>query len=157
MVERVYWDSDCFLGWLLSEPDKRDSCAEVLAEAEEGKLIIVTSALTVAEVLALRYQPKIPSAKRELVENFFKNDWIAVRPLTRLISEKARDLVWDHGIMPKDACHVATALSIPVGALHTFDRDLIAKSETVSGSPKLKISRPQVISPRFQFGGGGNA
>ncbi|MCO5146024.1 MAG: type II toxin-antitoxin system VapC family toxin [Aquamicrobium sp.] len=152
MAELVYWDSDCFLGWLLSEPDKRDFCAEVIQEAEDGKLTIVTSALTLAEVLAIRYQPKIPSTKKELVERFFKNDWIAVRPLTRRVSEKARELVWDHGIAPKDACHVASALSESVGQLHTFDRDLIGKSEKVGGDPLLRIVKPQVKQPRLQFG-----
>ncbi len=46
-----YWDSDCFLGWFNEEWDKIDQCKGVLTKAQNGELIIVTSALTLTEVL----------------------------------------------------------------------------------------------------------
>jgi len=51
MSALVYWDSDPFLGWLQEEPDKVTACAGVVSDAENGQTIIVTSALTIAEVL----------------------------------------------------------------------------------------------------------
>lgn len=137
----------------MSEPDKRDECYQVIQEAEDNRITIVTSALTIAEVLAVRYQPQIPSAKRDLVEKFFMNDWIVVRPLTRQVAEIARDLVWGSGIKPKDACHVATALSVKAPFLHTFDARLLARSELVGGTPLLHITRPHVIAPRLPLPG----
>lgn len=76
--ERRYWDSDCFLGWLHSEVDKQEACRGVLEEAKAGNIQIVTSALTIAEVLALRGQPKILAVKRQAVVQFFKYDYITV-------------------------------------------------------------------------------
>ena len=63
--------------------------------------------------------------------------------ITRSIAEDSRELVWDHGIDPKDALHVTSALAAKVDVLNTFDRSLIGKSMTV-GEPKLKIENPTV-------------
>lgn len=50
-----YWDSCCFLAWLQEEdPVRARGCGQVISEAEAGKLRIVTSSLTLAEVLWIR-------------------------------------------------------------------------------------------------------
>lgn len=141
--ERRYWDSDCFLGWLQAEDDKVDSCRQVLNLAAKGELEIITSALTIAEVLNLRGHKPIPSDKRKQVIAFFKRSYIVPVSITRLIAEDSRDLVWDHGIDPKDALHVATAIKAKVDVLNTFDKSLIGKSLQV-GNPKLLIEAPTV-------------
>ena len=40
-----------FLGWLKKEPDKVSDCQPVLDAAERGDVTVITSALTIAEVL----------------------------------------------------------------------------------------------------------
>ncbi len=145
-IDRRYWDSDCFLGWLLAEKEKEDACREVLQAAEDGKVLIVTSALTIAEVLALRGKDKIPASEREKVEAFFRNEYIEVRNITRRISESARSYVWDYGVKPKDALHVATAIDSRVTLLNTFDKPLHKKSGKI-GYPPLTIMRPQWAEP----------
>ena len=72
-VDQRYWDSDCFLGWLQGEKDKEEHCKEVLTAADDGKILIVTSALTIAEVLALKGRTKIPQSEKAKVETFFKS------------------------------------------------------------------------------------
>ncbi len=52
-------------------------------------------------------------------------------------------MVWDHGIDPKDALHVATAISAKVDVFNTFDKPLIGKSLEI-GDPKLLIEIPNV-------------
>lgn len=151
-MERRYWDSDCFLGWFNAEADKEAHCRDVLEEAEAGKVLLVTSALTIAEVLALRGQPPIPPANRERVEAFFRRDYIAVRNVTRRIAESARALVWDHGIKPKDAIHVATAIDAKLSLMNTFDVHLTKRSGRV-GEPKLVIERPSIRQPKLDLGG----
>ncbi len=148
--ERRYWDSDCFLGWLQAEVDKQDACRGVLEEANAGNILIVTSALTIAEVLAVRGRLKIGQEKRVAVEQFFKREYIAVQNLTRRLAEAAREVVWDHGIAPKDAIHVATAAAANVDAMNTFDVDLIKKSGLV-GSPTLVICKPFVRAPKLDL------
>ena len=140
-VEPIYWDSDAFLGWLQAEPGKTQLCAGTLRRADQGEVIIFTSALTIAEVLWMRGAPMIPQEKAEIVRKFFRRSYIRVRNVTRSISEGAQDLVWTHGIRPKDAIHVATALDARVAALETFDEQLLSKSGTV-GNPPLLIRRP---------------
>lgn len=147
-IERRYWDSDCFLGWLQAEPDKESLCHEVLQAAEDGHVLIVTSALTIAEVLALRNAPPIPASQRLQVEAFFKSDYIVVRNITRRVAENAREYVWDHGVKPKDALHVAAALDAGLELFNTFDRPLIGKSGQL-GNPSLIIQRPNWHEPKL--------
>lgn len=148
--DRRYWDSDCFLGWLQAEPDKEKQCREVLEAAEDGHVLIVTSALTIAEVLAMRGAPRIPVARREQIEAFFRNEYIVVRNITRRIAEDARGYVWDLGVAPKDALHVATAIDARLDLLNTFDRPLIGKSGQM-GNPSLRIEPPYWRAPKLPF------
>jgi predicted nucleic acid-binding protein len=140
-VKQYYWDSDAFLGWLQEEPGKVDLCRESLERAQNGELLLVTSALTIAEVLWLRNHPPLPADRAGVVRRFFRRSCIRVCNVTRKISEDAQTLVWDHGIKPKDAIHVATAIHFKLDTLETFDDGLIAKSGTV-GSPLLLIRKP---------------
>jgi predicted nucleic acid-binding protein len=144
-IELIYWDSDCFLGWFQEESGKVELCQGTLARANAGDVLIVTSALTIAEVLWMRRAPLIPEAKANLVRRFFRRSYMRVRNVTRAISESAQDLVWSKGIKPKDAIHVATALDASVMALETFDHHLIGKNGLV-GNPPLIIRRP--IAPQ---------
>ena len=54
IVDFRYWDSNAFLGWLAEEPDKIDYCRPVIKAAESGKVRILTSALTIPEVLWIK-------------------------------------------------------------------------------------------------------
>lgn len=47
----VYWDSVAFLVLLNREADKVASCEDVWKTAERGLIMVVTSTLTVAEVI----------------------------------------------------------------------------------------------------------
>ncbi len=149
MVERRYWDSDCFLGWLQDEPEKADKCGDVLALCERGEMEIVTSALTIAEVLMLRPRDALPKERRARVEALFARKFIHTIALTRRIAESARDLVWDHGIAPKDAVHVASAVAARADVLNTFDRALIRKSALTGDS--LVIEEPSVPEPELDL------
>lgn len=145
MLELIYWDSDAFLGWLQEEPGKVELCAGTIERAQSGEVMIVTSALTIAEVLWMRGGPRIPADKADTLNRFFRRSYIRVRNVTRGIAISAQDVVWNHAIMPKDAIHVATALDAGALVLETFDERLIKRSGTV-GSPPLTIRTP--ISPK---------
>lgn len=122
----------------------------LLEEAKAGNILIVTSALTIAEVLAMRGRLKISPERRLAVEQFFNHEYIAVQNLTRRLAEAAREVVWDYGVAPKDAIHVATAAAANVDAMNTSDGDLIKKSGLV-GSPGLVICKPFVRAPRLDL------
>ncbi len=140
--DRRYCDSAACLAHLMDEEGRADACQLVLDAAEEGKLEIVVSALTLVEVVKLRGRPPIPSSVAETVRQFFRNRYFLVVDVDRFIAEHARHLFWEHGIKAKDAVHVATPLSVGVPYLDTFDEELIAKSGKVGGDPPLTICRP---------------
>ena len=142
--DQFYWDSNSFSGYLNGEPEKVVDCEPVLKEAEKGHLLLVTSALTLAEVLFIRHGPKLPPEKREIVATFFKADYITVRNVTRATSELARDLFWDHSIQPKDAVHIATAILFKIPIFHTFDSELLAKTGISINGHVLRIEKPHV-------------
>lgn len=149
MIDR-YWDTVCFLGVLNEEQDKLSACRAVISAAERGNVRIVTSALTIAEVLWPKGRPLVlPREKAEVVQRFFQHEWIVVRDIDRVVAERARELVWDHdALRPKDALHVATALDATVEQFDTFDGDLIALSGQI-GNPPLVIGNPNLPESLF--------
>ena len=157
-VELRYWDSNAFLAYFQEEEGRVDSCEAVLELAEQGKILIVTSALTLSEVLALRGKKRLPpnpTMKKKVID-FFKNEYIAVQNVTREVAKLSRDLVWDHGIKPKDAVHVASALSADVTVFETYDRPLINKGNRAT--TKIKFREPPLRGqPNLPLSGGSNA
>lgn len=138
-----YWDAVTFLGWLAAEPDKVDRCRAVIKLAEARRVRIVTSSLTLTEVIKLKGKAPLTRDKESIIRDFFKNDYIIVRLLDRRTAEYGRELIWTHGFHPKDAIHVATAVLAGVDQLDTFDDDLIKKSGII-GTPPLAIGKPDL-------------
>ncbi|HET6274341.1 MAG TPA: PIN domain-containing protein [Candidatus Cybelea sp.] len=138
----VYWDSDAFLGLINGEADKINECDEVWREAQQSRFQIVTSTLTIAEVIFMKGVPKLDPAKRPIVTAFFRSGWIVMRPVTRSIAELARDVVWDNAIKPKDAIHIASAAADKIAEMHSFDGDLINKSPVNVAGFSVAITRP---------------
>ncbi|MGB6064360.1 MAG: PIN domain-containing protein [Desulfomonilaceae bacterium] len=95
-LEPRYWDSDCFLTWLKGEKEKRATCQGVIEHAEAGKILIVTSALTLAEVIRLKGKPRIPKEDAAKIEAFFKQPFIDVRNVDRQVAELAREFMWKY-------------------------------------------------------------
>lgn len=117
-----------------------------VVHVEDQFLGLATSTLAMAEVLMIKGKNPIPPENAEAVREFFQRTYIKIRPLDRRIAQLSQDLVWKHGIRPKDAVHVATALVTDgVDELHTFDGGLLAKSGLqVDGHEPLTITRPVI-------------
>lgn len=142
--ERRYWDSNLFLCWLNKEQGHHDKCKGVLDLAEKGKIEIVTSALTIAEVIYLKGHPKITKEKSDNIINFFKQDYIILINVDRQIAELARELIWENSsLKPYDATHAASAIYAKVKRIDTFDDDLI-KLDNKIGTPPIRIGQPDV-------------
>ena len=144
MIRVVYWDSDAFLALINEDkpPAELQGCNDVWAACEKGLVHIVTSALTTAEVIHKKGTPKLDPSKRQLVSNFFRQDFISQKPLTREIAELARDVVWDSNIAPKDAVHVATCAYFRIRELHSFDRNLVDKGKIDVAGFELTVQNP---------------
>jgi predicted nucleic acid-binding protein len=146
-VERIYWDSDPFLAWLQNEAGKVDLCNGTIKRAAAGEILIVTSALTLAEVLWRRGGPKLPADKLALLRKFFRRSYIRVVNVSRVISEEAQDVVMNFNIKPKDAIHVATAIHHGIDILETFDEGLLAQS----GKVGTLIIRKPILPPQGEL------
>lgn len=149
----VYWDSDAFLALINEDksPTKLAGCNDVWASCEKGLLLIVTSTLTTAEVIHKKGTPKLDPTKRHLVSNFFRQDFISQKPLTREIAELARDVVWDSNILAKDAVHVATCAYYKIRLLHSFDADLVGKGTIDVNSFTINVSYPQHAAAQHEI------
>lgn len=140
----VYWDADAFLALINEDKSSFEmtGCNNVWIASNKGDLFIVTSTLTTAEVIHKKGTPKLDPAKRSIVSNFFKQDFLIQKPLTREIAELARDVVWDSNIAPKDAVHVATCAYFKIPYLHSFDKNLVGKPEIYVTGFVIKPSNP---------------
>lgn len=86
------------------------------------------------------------------MRRFFENDYIELYGVDRTVGELAQGVVWDHGVRPKDAIHVATALvaarAIGIEQFDTFDGQLIGLSGKI-GNPVITIGRPDLPQGLF--------
>lgn len=140
MPDRIYWDSNAFLAWLQNERGREAACRDTLDAAQRGDFLIVTSALTLAEVLWMKGSPRLTEDKAELLNGFFRRSSLRVVNLDRKVAQGAQRLVWERGIKPKDSVHVATAIQYECPILETFDRPLIQKGLDLEG---ILIREPQ--------------
>lgn len=144
-VDRA-WDSDALIGWLGRDPDKQEACHAVIRACERGEVRLVISTLALTEVVKLKkgHEP-IPRSDQTKITRFFLQPYIVARNLDPATSELGREIVWDHGVHPRDSIHVATALRAHVGILETFDGGLLRHSELkVSGHEPLLIRQPTI-------------
>lgn len=143
-IEKIYWDSSCFLALLKEESDRIDACRGTIYKAEKNGLIIVTSVITFIEVIKLPGETPLKKESENTIRDFFKNSFISIRNVDREIGIIARDLLWKHDYLePKDSIHVATAIFNKITKLHSFDDDFLRLTNKY-GSPKLCICEPDI-------------
>jgi len=143
MSDVVYFDSCAFLAWLKNEAGRVNIISQIFDEANNGRLKIVTSTLTIAEVLDIQgYRNPIPIEARDAVRTLFKNEWIITKGLNRRIAEISQELVWTHGIKPKDGIHVATAMIFNIKQLYTYDGKLNEKKQLKTDFGAVNITEP---------------
>lgn len=148
MPDRIYWDSNAFLAWLQNESGRDAACRDTLGAAQRGDFLIVTSALTIAEVLWLRGAPRLTEDKADILNRFFRRSCLRVVNVDRSIAQRAQRLVWESRIRPKDSIHLATALKHECPVLETFDGPLIARGRDFEG---IEIREPR-RSPQGSLG-----
>jgi predicted nucleic acid-binding protein len=121
MPSRVYWDSCCFIGLLQQEDDKVVGLTDLAQKAAAGDLVIVTSALAIAEVCKLPEAGLQPEDQAQKILAFFENPYIVVRSLDRMIATRANMIARQQGVKPPDAVHLATGILTGCEVLYTYD------------------------------------
>ena len=156
---RYYWDACLFLDAFDSSPERRERheiAAAMLDDAANGKLEIVTSTLTIAEVVF----GKREQSKRDISAATLKKIDALWRPpappmlvdVDQGIAEDARRIMRDavkekiEALRAADMIHVATALRLHARAFLTYDEFQTKKGESqrlrLAGVVGLKIEAP---------------
>ncbi len=144
-MRNVYCDANIFIGWFNNEEDKVEASRGLVDASEQGEARIITSALTLTEVIKIKGQQPLPQSKEETIKGFFEREFVSIVNVDRRTAEFARDLIWRYPhLNPKDSIHVATALMTEgVDVLYTFDDDLLRLNSQL-GNPLLQISIPDI-------------
>ena len=144
-MRKVYCDANIFIGWFNREQDKVEACRGLVDASEKGQVKIITSALTLTEVIKTKGQQPLPQSKEETIKGFFEQEFVGVVNVDRRTAEFARDLIWRYPhLNPKDSIHVATAsMTEGVDVLYTFDDDLL-RLDGQLGDPARRISKPDI-------------
>jgi predicted nucleic acid-binding protein len=145
MPQRVYWDASVFHALFGSEPGRVDICLKLEKQAKDGLLEIYTSTVTFTECVWIKGNPNKLSRQHEtVIQRYFMHKYIKSINCDRTIAESARFLIWDHPhLKPKDAIHVASAISQQIDVLHSYDNDHVKLSGLI-GIPPLRICNPEV-------------
>ena len=136
---RRYWDS-CNSIFLIAEDeaDRAEICQRILEDAGAGKLVIVTSTLTIAEVIRMRGKPMLTEDEETTISNFFLHSYILMYGVTRVVAENARQLARRYNLRPNDSIHLSTALLSDADVFETWNtRDF----ERIQGVP-IEIRTP---------------
>lgn len=127
---RYYWDSCVLLSFLNNHPERAPNIEVFLHEAEEGRIEIVTSIITLVEVAFTRTESDGPilTPAEELRIDGLWNDGspVALVEFHPQIAREARALVRKAkegglGLKPLDAIHLATGIRMEVDEVHTYD------------------------------------
>lgn len=148
-----YWDTCNFLTILKGDPNDLQGCIDILTEAQNGRLKIVTSAITLAAIVKLTPQGEpalLDSEESRIIETFFLHDYIIIRDFDRKTAEIARQISWKLQVKSFDAMHVATAIRAKVDYFETSDLPLINKIQGKIGDPVIAVRRPHL--PKKQLG-----
>lgn len=149
----VYWDACVFILHLTNnqrDPVKAELVREQVRKLDDGEIIVVTSVLTLTEVL----ECTIPPENRLRLETLKQMpDRLAIVQVSMPIAEAAHDIRSGLKASPKggtktvstaDAIHVATAIDHKCEVLYTFDQNDRVRSLgliPLSGIPEVKNLR----------------
>lgn len=140
---RICWDSCVFIHRIQRTADRISILEQVSYAAESDKIVLVTSALSIAEVAKLDHKKPLSAKEEKAIKEFFENDFIELVTVDRFVGELARTIVRDHRLKPGDAVIVASAILGEASMLHTYDENVL-KRDGLIGNPPLKIEKPRL-------------
>lgn len=147
-VPARYWDAGPFIAWLKQETrdDRAARCEPVIRAAERGRMLLVTSSVSLVEVVKLDEKGARINVGKEAeakITAFFRQPYILIRDHDFRTAELSRRLIWEYDLSTRDAIHAATALRWNMTQLDTFDGGLLALDGNL-GPPPLRITVPEL-------------
>ena len=150
--KKIYWDSCVFLSVLQENPKRLTDLNKILAEAEHGRLIIVTSAATLAEVAYIDDLAKDSKAEAnkqvDTIGKLFLHEYFEIWNVDRHIAEEAARFAREYGVSPYDGIQVATTIATRCPCLYTYDGDNVKRKRKKG---KLLPLDGKILLPNKQF------
>lgn len=157
-----YWDSCIYCAWLHEEEAYKEwlpAIKAIVQENKELKNIIVTSAITLLEVLNLSEQQK-----KRFHDSFYYGVNVLAEVERPIVDRAKLYREWQLNtrtnskvLQTPDAIHLATATVYDVDEFHTFDDggkgngcSLLKLNGSIMGD-KLKICRPYIMQGLMLF------
>lgn len=160
----IYWDSNCFISYLCGDEPGSLACRGVVDIVEQGKAEIVTSAFTMVEVVKYKVRGENSThvkelgreRRQELESCFSPENHVRIVNVDIFTANMAREAVWDHGIQPKDAIHVGSAMQFKRTGMRdtdelvfqTFDKSLISHANGIDG---IRFEEPSTENYPYQL------
>ena len=142
----VVWDANVTIDAIQQDAEHWQDIAPYLKEAENGRLTIVLSEVTVSEVTTLNGLNGVGVSVQDqarLIRDWLENPYIVRRTFDRGIAELAVELGRLHHIKRAgDKAVVATAVFYEVPIIHTYDGKLLALDGLTHGTFSLRIVKP---------------
>ena len=163
---KYYWDACVWIAWLSAErayAEYLSNMEEYAAQADAGKIILVTSSLTRGEILETRIGDEAAINFRDFLKRPNVVEASADPRVTSLAGElrdyylgQMRAGASEKTLAVPDAVHLATAILYGVDQFHTFDDGkkgkhlgLLGLSGTVAAKHSLVICKPQPTQGRL--------
>lgn len=125
-MSRIYWDSMLFIYWLDNTPLFAKRVASIYSQMEQRKDTLITSAVTLGEVLAGAYR-KAPLSKGEDVRAALLSVVSEVIPFTLETADAYARIRGSMNIASPDAIHLACAAIAGTDLFLTNDQKLVGK------------------------------
>lgn len=144
---RPYLDTSVYIaaikGPTTEDPERVKRSAQVLTEAEVGRLQVIASTFILVEVIRDLGEPApLNPSKESLVENFLQRQFIAWVELDVSGGREARKLARRLNLKPADAVHLAAAIRGKADVFFTWDERLIDR--TAGDVDGLAVTFPYV-------------
>lgn len=126
-MSRIYWDSMLFIYWLDDNPHFAKRVASIYTRMNEREDELITSAVTVGEVLAGVYR-KGQTSRADEVRNALLSLLMEVIPFTSETADHYAKIRGGMKIASPDAIHLACAASAKTDLFLSNDKNLVGKA-----------------------------
>ena len=120
---------------------RRQAALNFLKEAEDGNIIVMTSAYTLAEVLKVDENELSNDEQEVRIQQLFLQPWLSIIEYERKVAEISRDIARRYSIKPGESIHLATAIRSKADCLITTDEKLSKKQDQFADFP-IPLRRP---------------
>ncbi len=141
--KRLYVDANCFIYLSERHPIFGPSALRLFKTAHDGVCTLVTSDLTLAEVLVLPVRQADAALQAQYIEALAPRRSLEVRGVSRAILIDSARLRATLGIKLPDAIHVATAIASGCAAIVSEDRGI----RTPSSLQQIRVSEIGSLLP----------